>query len=298
MGEVEIKVKPGRGVAVINLKEEIWTVDKRRVIDLHDIRAIAFCGSGKEQIVYIDNIRIERKSEETTDRITFLSPSIICKEVNKGYHDPYAPLCPFCCKENKDFKKVDELKESKNSIKIYPDNDCTVMARDGGGGDTVTAVDSSLHIAHYDDSFWEGRGILSFKIPDNSYSKVNKAELRIYVPQNPGKPFFPVIEVFSISDKYKIEEKSINWISQPPVEEFLLQSGVYHGTDAPRWLVFDITDYINNKLKENRKRFIFELRAGISACTYSNPHPLGHYLVFASKEYRDKNYYPVLYLEK
>ena len=59
MGEVKAILKTGKGTASIDLGKEIFTVDKKRVIDLSDIRVIAFAVGGKECKAGISNIRLE-----------------------------------------------------------------------------------------------------------------------------------------------------------------------------------------------------------------------------------------------
>ena len=148
-------------------------------------------------------------------------------------------------------------------------------------------------IAHFDGSFWENRSIISFKTFGklSSGDKIIKAELRLY-GLNPGKPFIPVMKVYSVSERFKIDlKKTLCWNTKPPVEKLLFVSGVYEGPDTPRWFTYDVSDYFKQKM---RSYATFEIRSGISALTYDNPHPKGHCL---SYEIKDPSKAPYLYIE-
>ncbi len=297
MGEVLVKLKPGKNTAIVNLRDEIPTVDKERVIDLSDVRALALCVEEKDVSLSFDNFRLQGKSEKAGELVQPPYTVICKKHAGKGYHDPYAPICTFCAMENAD-KKPLNLNEGKNSAKVYPDNDCSVGPRGGGGNDTLKAKDNGLTIHHYDDSFWEGRGYLSFNLAEpaaaHDLKKIEKAELRLYRLQV-GKPFHTAFQIYSIADKYKIDEKTMTWLSQPPVEEFLFQSGIYSG-DAG-WVVCDISDYAKRQAAKGKTKMEFSIRANMSASTFTNPHPLGHCSSFVPKESTNNVARPCLYLE-
>ncbi|MEI7905104.1 MAG: hypothetical protein WCI43_06795 [Candidatus Firestonebacteria bacterium] len=293
MGEVVLKLKPGRGTASIKLSEDILTVDKRRAIDISDIRVYAFRGNNKEAVIYINNIRLEGASSEA-GVLPETPPTIVCPETKKGYHDAFAGFCPFCgAKSHKIDGSNNEPKTGKG-LKITPEYAGGYGPR-GGGGDDQTEKAISLGISHYDDSFWENRAIFSFKLLGKFPGgvKVKKAELRAYALV-PGKPYYPVMEVYSVPERFKIDpKKQVCWNTQPPVDKLLFVSGVYNGADSPRWFSYDVTDYFKAGIKNNA---VFEVRSAISALTYDSPHPKGHYLLYEPLG-RDASKAPYLYIE-
>ncbi|MEI6845776.1 MAG: DNRLRE domain-containing protein [Candidatus Firestonebacteria bacterium] len=295
MCETPLKLKPGKGTASIDLRKELITLDKNRAMDLSDIRAVVFKGDQKTQTVLIDNLRLESSSEEA-GKFPAAKFTVICKACKKGSHDAAAPICAFCGADKKIIAV--EPEKNKGSASVFPDINATIGPRNGGGGIKVAAAEKGLNLSHYDFGFWENRALLDFKLSGkllDEFSKIKKAELRLYA-KNPGKPFFPVFKVYAISEKNNVQESTLTWLTQPPVEELVFVSGVYPGTE--RWLNFDITDYIAKKIKAKKSRVIFEIRGGNNFSTYLEPHPLGHYAVFISKYDAQKEKQPYLYIEK
>jgi hypothetical protein len=222
--------------------------------------------------------------------------TITCPTTKKTYHDAYATLCPWCGQKN--HKKDGDNKDPKtgsSGIKVTAEASFGYGPHDGGGGDQ-TDKPNDFSMSHYDDSFWENRMMVGFKLLGKIRpgTKIKKAELRMYVKEPPGKPFFPVLEVYSVPDKYKLDAKApVVWNSQPPVDKLIFISGLYEGSDAPRWLCFDVTDCFKQKIKNNAN---FEIRGALSYSTYQQPHPLGHYLRFADAS-TDATKTPYLYFE-
>ena len=292
MGEIEVKLKPGKGTAVIKLSENILTADKRRVIDLSDIRAFAFRGTKKESVVCVNNIRLEGSSENA-GVFPEIPPTIICDETKKGYHDAYASLCPFCGAKSHKIDGSNKEPKPGKGIKISAEYAGSYAPTNGGGGDN-TELSGPPHIAHYDGSSWELRTLISFKTLGklSSGAKIKKAELRMYGESVSKKPFVPVMKVYSVSEKYKIDlKKPLCWNTKPPVETLLFISGVYEGPEVPRWFTYDVTAYFKEK---KRSYATFEIRSGISALTYDNPHPKGHCLMYGIP---DPSKSPYLYIE-
>ena len=296
MGEVAVTLKPGKGNASVKLTEDILTVDKRRVIDISDVRAVAFRGNGKEDTLYVNNIRLEGASATAG---SFPGPvfPVICPKTGKSYSDKFASACPFCGVKSHiiDGSNKEPVFSSK-ALRINADFAEGYAPRGGGGEDQTEKQSGSLGVSHYDDSFWENRSLLQFKLAGKLVpgTKIKKAELRLSVKAAVGKPYYPVFQVYSVPERFKSDGKRKTvWNNQPPVEKLLFVSGLYNGADFPRWFCFDVTDYMQEKLRQNA---IFQLRAAISSSTYTNPHPLGHYTVFDEGSV-DASKKPCLYIE-
>jgi len=296
MGEVAVTLKPGAGKASIKLTEDILTVDKRRVIDLSDVRAIAFRGNGKEDTLYVNNLRLEGASASAG---SFPGPvfQVICPKTGRGYSDAFAPLCPFCGEKSHkiDGSNKDPVFSSKG-LRINAEVSESYGPRGGGGNDQTEKQNEAIGVAHYDDGFWEYRCLLQFKLAGKLIpgTKIKKAELRLSVKAAVGKPFYPVFQIYSVPERFKSDGKNKTvWNNQPPADKLLFVSGVYEGADFPRWFCFDVTDYMKEKIRQNA---VFQLRAAISASTYTSPHPLGHYTNFDEGS-ADASKKPCLYIE-
>ncbi len=296
MGEVAVTLKPGKGKASVKLTEDILTVDNRRVLDLSDVRAIAFRGNGKEDVLFVNNIRLEGASASAGSLPGPVFP-VICPKTGKGYSDKFASACPFCGVKSHiiDGSNKEPVFSSKG-LRINADFAEGYAPRGGGGNDQTEKQSEGIEISHYDDSFWENRCLLQFKLAGKLVpgTKIKKAELRLSVMAAVGKPFYPVFQVYSVLEKFKSDgKKKTIWNNQPPVEKLLFVSGVNEGADFPRWFCFDVTDYMKEKI---RQKAVFQLRCAISASTYKSPHPLGHY-VFFDEGSTDASKKPCLYIE-
>ncbi len=297
MGEVAVTLKPGKGKASVKLTEDILTVDNRRVLDLSDVRAIAFRGTGKEDVLFVNNIRLEGASASAG---SFPGPvfRVVCPKTEKGYSDTYAVICPFCGEKS---HKIDGSNKepvfSPKGLHINAGTAESYAPRGGGGNDQTENQTDVLEVSHYDDSFWENRIQFFFDLTGKLRpgTKIAKAELRLCVKSEPGKAFYPVFQLYSVPERFKSDgKKKPIWNNQPPVEKLLFVSGVYEGADFPRWFCFDVKNYLKEKLRQSA---VFQLRAAISASTYTNPHPLGHYTFFDDGS-TDASKKPCLYIER
>ncbi len=273
MGEVKVRLKAGKGSASIDLGKEIFTMDKERVIDISDIRAIAFAVGGKECKTGISNIRLEGSSE-TAGSLPMYPYTVFCKKFpEKGYHDKHANLCPWCGEAIEDAEPVSEksiLKTPEGAKKIFAAADGMVLPVGLGTGEAKTLRNNYngskfTGLYHFDMSGVNTTTYVDFALDSTVPQDFKKAELKLLAFYTVERPKITEgVKLWSVPEKYSINEKKLTWISQPPVEELLAVSGAYalDNTQVPtkQWFVFDITDYVKKAVKNKQSRLVFKLQ--------------------------------------
>ena len=273
MGEVKVRLKAGQGCASIDLKKEIFTVDKERAIDISDIRAIAFAVGGTECKAGISNIRLEGSSE-TAGSVPMSPYTIFCKKFpDKGYHDKHANLCPWCGEEISDAEPVPEktvLRTPEGAKKIFAAADGMVLPVGYGTNDGSTLNynyngSKFTGVYHFDMSGVNTTTYLDFILDDTVPKDIKKAELKLLAFYTVERPKITEgVKLWSVPEKYPINENKLTWISQPPVEELLAVSGAYaldtRQVPTKQWFVFDITDYLKKAVKDKNSRLVFKIQ--------------------------------------
>ena len=298
MGEVKAILKTGKGTASIDLGKEIFTVDKKRVIDLSDIRVIAFAVGGKECKAGISNIRLEGSSE-TAGSLPIYPCTIFCnKYPDKGYNGN-ANFCPWCGEE---FDLPTEPGIAAGSKLITAAHDVQVGPRGGGGENIINRTGSGRNtgIYYFDSDSVNATTYLDFNIDSKELSALKTAELRIltyYTSEIPS--ITSAVRLYSVKDKYILDDKKMTWTSQPPVEEFLALSGNYlinnKKKTAQQWYVLDITEYLKKAVKAGKSRLFFKLQGWTTINTYKAQQDT--YTSFPRYNDPDKSKRPYIYVE-
>jgi len=299
MGEIPVKIKPGKGTATIDLTKEILTLDKKRAIDLYDVRAIAFVGGSKEFVVSFDNVRLEGETKNAGSLPQYPF-TVFCEEnPGKGYHDKRANLCPWCGDK---IDNAEEVTHAEKAKKIIAADDVTIGPFDWGG---KSSINTTYNRSQFNSIYYFNNGVndtmyLDFNIDGSVPQDFKKAELRMLALYKVEIPrITSAVKVFSISAKYDINENNITWTSQPPVEELLAVSGNYLVDNSKQpvsqWYVFDITEYVKKALKKKQNKLGFKVQGWTTMNTYRAESD--HYIRFCAKDDPIENRRPHIYIE-
>ena len=298
MGVVTVKLKAGKGTASIDLGKEIFTADKKRVLDLSDIRVIAFAVGEKECRVGISNIRLEGSSDSAGSLPTYPN-TVFCKKYpDKGYNGD-ANLCPWCGEE---FDLPSEPKIAAGSKQIPAAHDVQVGPR-GGGGENIlnkTLSGRNTGIYYFDYDSVNATTYIDFNIDSKDLSALKTAELRIltyYTSEIPS--ITSAVRLYSVKDKYILDDKKMTWTSQPPVEQFLALSGNYlinnKNKTAKQWYILDITGYLKKAVNAGKSRVFFKLQGWTTINSYKAQQDT--YSSFPRYNDMDKSKRPYIYIE-
>ncbi len=305
MGEVVLTIKQGRGTGTVDLTGIIKTADKKRRIDISDIRAIAFAGAEKEAVINIGNVRLE-SNLDTAGTVPSYPCTVFCsKYPDKGYHDKRANLCPYCGEE---FPDAPAPVVADGSVKIPALQSADVTPLGGGGEERMSAgaKTSETAIYHFDNGMDE-LFYLDFDINPEALKNIKKAELRLlgYFTSKTEQPrITSAIKLYSTKN-FKFNEKNFKWISQPPVDELLSISGNYvikeqnvHPNAVP--YVFDITEYLKKtvELKKSNLCLKFQGWTTINSCGVLDPTAVECNVYFVARSIRgDERKRPYIYVE-
>jgi len=296
---VSLTAPPGKHALSASLKD-LKTIDGRRWLDLSNVYRIGFRVPNPlaEQKLRFTDIRI-RTTDENAGILVPREGGRRCVRCEQRLDDANCIACPFCGKFYNENAVV--TKPAPASAVFFPVKDGHVMASSGGGGATVDGswgTRPGMSVCHYDVSFWEGRAFLRFDpstLPAGR--RIRKAELRLRRRKpGQGKSWLCPLRIFVAPDgKDDFDEKTLSWITQPPLGSFAAQGGLYYyWTDA---LALDVTQFMWARMAKTRKPFTLILRAFEAEPCKENAHLFGHHLPIDSREARDESRRPQLYVE-
>ena len=297
---VPLLAAPGRHPQTVSLKD-LKTADGRRRLDLSQMYRIGFGVKDPqaETKLRFTDIRIRTTNEDAG----ILVPSEgkrRCARCRMRLDDANCNACPFCGRFYNANAVVTE--PAPKSVKLVPVKDASVMASSGGGQPTVDQESrrgSGLNVCHYDVSFWEGRTFFRFdpaKIAPGA--RIKKAELRLSSRNvgSGGKSWLCPVRIFAPPDgRDDFDEAKLSWITQPPIGEFVAQGGLYYyWTDR---VALDVTDWLRARLAKTRAPFTLILRAFEAEPVKADAHLLGHFFPMYSRESREEEKRPHLYVQ-
>ena len=305
---VPVTARVGKHVVTVSLKD-LRTADGKRWLDLSYVARIGFRVKAPEAATRLrfTDIRIHT-TDEHAGLLIPVDRTRKCTRCGKYLDDVNCIACPFCGMFYNEKSVVTPAAPA--SVRLFPVKEGSVMASSGGGAPTVDRAynkRASLSVCHYDARFggrrgiWEGRAFLRFDPSTLPVEKrIRKAELRIRrirgkkPPQN--KSWLCPVRVFVAPDgKGAFDEKTLSWITQPPVGSFTAQGGLYYyWTDA---MALDVTEFVRARLAKTRKPFTLILRAFEAESYKEDPHRFGHFLPFHSRKAQDEALRPHLYVE-
>jgi hypothetical protein len=155
-------------------------------------------------------------------------------------------------------------------------------------------------VHHYDDSAWEERALLRFDPAEVKVdpARIKKVELRLFstIAGSQGKAWLCPIRVFVAPDgKGDFDEKTVSWLTQPPIGAFAATGGLYYYWSEG--VACDVTEFVRARLKQGKEPFTLILHAFQAGPCRRNPHAYGHHFPFFARQAKDESKRPHLYIE-
>lgn len=324
MAEVVLKAPAGQSVLSLDLTGKLRTRDDKRWLDLHHIRRVGFRMKAPAESTSLAIGRLWLEGKGGAGEFDWPANAKPCPECAKGapveeawfadlakrgFTDPAATHCPFCGTQLRE--AYQQPVDAPGAIKMYPTASGSITTANGGSGDTGTLLslpegDNEVDIHHYGSENWECRAFLRFSLDQlPKDANIKTAALRFYNLWHPdylprpdwGKPWFPIMQIFAIDDRYDNWDNKVSWMSQPPVDKHLVEGGLYRFIGGSvRWWSYDVTDFVRAKAAGSRTAS-FALRVATPYPARKDEHSLGHCMRIPLGRYKQADKRPYLYVE-